>query len=288
MKAELARRLKTKKEAQKFLESCKAATFSIEDIVTRPVKKSPAAPFTTSTLQQEAARKLSFTVAQTMMVAQKLYESGLITYMRTDSVNLSEYATEGSKVAIAQMMGDQYVHPRHFATKTKGAQEAHEAIRPTYMENQTIEGSAQERKLYDLVWKRTIASQMADAELEKTTATIGISNGNDKFTATGEVIKFDGFLRVYKESYDDDNEQEDESHLLPPLKKGQMLEHQGIVLPNVSHNVRHAIPKPAWCASSRNWESDVRQPTHRPSLPSSNANMWRRGINREKSARSIY
>ncbi|WP_371291188.1 type I DNA topoisomerase [Bacteroides sp.] len=229
MKAELARRLKTKKEAQKFLESCKAATFSIEDIVTRPVKKSPAAPFTTSTLQQEAARKLGFTVAQTMMVAQKLYESGLITYMRTDSVNLSEYATEGSKAAIAQIMGEQYVYPRHFATKTKGAQEAHEAIRPTYMENQTVEGSAQERKLYDLIWKRTIASQMADAELEKTTATIGISSGSDKFTATGEVIKFDGFLRVYKESYDDDNEQEDESHLLPPLKKGQMLEHQGIV-----------------------------------------------------------
>ena len=229
MKAELARRLKTKKEAQKFLESCKAATFSIEDIVTRPVKKSPAAPFTTSTLQQEAARKLGFTVAQTMMVAQKLYESGLITYMRTDSVNLSEYATEGSKAAIAQMMGEQYVHPRHFETKTKGAQEAHEAIRPTYMENQTVEGSAQERKLYDLIWKRTIASQMADAELEKTTATIGISSGSDKFTATGEVIKFDGFLRVYKESYDDDNEQEDESHLLPPLKKGQILEHQGIV-----------------------------------------------------------
>ena len=229
MKAELARRLKTKKEAQKFLESCKAATFSIEDIVTRPVKKSPAAPFTTSTLQQEAARKLGFTVAQTMMVAQKLYESGLITYMRTDSVNLSEYATEGSKAAIAQMLGEAYVHPRHFATKTKGAQEAHEAIRPTYMENQTVEGSAQERKLYDLIWKRTIASQMADAELEKTTATIGISSGSDKFTATGEVIKFDGFLRVYKESYDDDNEQEDESHLLPPLKKGQILEHQGIV-----------------------------------------------------------
>ena len=229
MKAELARRLKTKKEAQKFLESCKAATFSIEDIVTRPVKKSPAAPFTTSTLQQEAARKLGFTVAQTMMVAQKLYESGLITYMRTDSVNLSEYATEGSKAAIAQIMGEQYVYPRHFATKTKGAQEAHEAIRPTYMENQTVEGSAQERKLYDLIWKRTIASQMADAELEKTTATIGISSGSDKFTATGEVIKFDGFLRVYKESYDDDNEQEDESHLLPPLKKGQILEHQGIV-----------------------------------------------------------
>lgn len=229
MRAELARRLKTKKDAQDFLESCKTATFSIEDIVTRPVKKSPAAPFTTSTLQQEAARKLGFTVAQTMMVAQKLYESGLITYMRTDSVNLSEFATEGSKVAIAQMMGDQYVHPRHFDTKTKGAQEAHEAIRPTYMENQNVEGTAQEKKLYNLIWKRTIASQMAEAELEKTTATIGISNGNDKFTATGEIIKFDGFLRVYKESYDDDNEQEDESHLLPPLKKGQMLEHQEIV-----------------------------------------------------------
>ena len=228
MKAELARRLKTKAEAQKLLEHCQAAMFTIEDITTRPVKKSPAAPFTTSTLQQEAARKLGFTVAQTMMVAQRLYESGRITYMRTDSVNLSEYAINGSKEAIANMMGDKYVHPRHFSTKTKGAQEAHEAIRPTYMEQAQIEGSAQEKKLYDLIWKRTIASQMADAELEKTTATISISNASDTFNATGEVVKFDGFLRVYRESYDDDVEQEDESRLLPPLKKGQKLQYQNI------------------------------------------------------------
>lgn len=229
MKAELARRIKTKEEAKAFLEACQGASFSIEDITTRPLKKTPPAPFTTSTLQQEAARKLGYTVAQTMMLAQRLYESGFITYMRTDSVNLSEYATTGCKDAIVKMMGERYVHPRHFETKTKGAQEAHEAIRPTYMENQSIEGTAQEKKLYDLIWKRTIASQMADAELEKTTATIAMSGSKEVFTASGEVIKFDGFLRVYRESYDDDNEQEDESHLLPPLKKGQTLEHGPIV-----------------------------------------------------------
>ncbi|MDE6173726.1 MAG: DNA topoisomerase I, partial [Bacteroides sp.] len=228
MKAELAHRLKTKAEALKLLESCQSATFTIEDIITRPIKKSPAAPFTTSTLQQEAARKLGFTVAQTMMVAQRLYESGQITYMRTDSVNLSEYAINGSKEAITNMMGSKYVYPRHFNTKAKGAQEAHEAIRPTYMENAQIEGSAQEKKLYDLIWKRTIASQMADAELEKTTATISISNASETFNASGEVVKFDGFLRVYRESYDDDVEQEDESNLLPPLKKGQTLQYQNI------------------------------------------------------------
>lgn len=228
MKAELARRIKTKSEAQKFLEHCQSATFTINDIATRPLKKSPAAPFTTSTLQQEAARKLGFTVAQTMMVAQRLYESGKITYMRTDSVNLSELAVNSSKEAIANMMGDRYVYPRHFATKTKGAQEAHEAIRPTYMENAKIEGSPQERKLYDLIWKRTIASQMADAEVEKTTVTISIGNEADTFNATGEVVKFDGFLRVYRESYDDDVEQEDEARLLPPLKKGQTLQYQDI------------------------------------------------------------
>ncbi|NDV65677.1 type I DNA topoisomerase [Bacteroides sp. 224] len=228
MKAELGRRLKTKKEAQTFLESCKSAAYTIEDITTRPLKKSPAAPFTTSTLQQEAARKLGFTVAQTMMVAQKLYESGRISYMRTDSVNLSEDAISGSKDAITKLMGDNYVKIRHYATKTKGAQEAHEAIRPTVMSNQNVEGTAQEKKLYDLIWKRTLASQMADAEVEKTTATIGLSNGQDKFVATGEVIKFDGFLRVYKESFDDDVEQEDESNLLPPLKKGQELNYQEV------------------------------------------------------------
>lgn len=229
VKAELARRIKTKEEAQALLENCKSANFNIEDITTRPVKKSPAAPFTTSTLQQEAARKLGFTVAQTMIVAQKLYESGKITYMRTDSVNLSDLAINTSKAAITEIMGEEYVKIRHFATKTKGAQEAHEAIRPTYMDQQSVEGSAQEKRLYDLIWKRTIASQMADAELEKTTATIAISNNNEKFVATGEVIKFDGFLRVYKESYDDDNDQEDESHLLPPLKKGQAVERKEII-----------------------------------------------------------
>lgn len=228
MKAELARRLKTKAEAQKFLERCKAASFTITDIATRPLKKSPAAPFTTSTLQQEAARKLGFTVAQTMMIAQRLYESGKITYMRTDSVNLSELAVNSSKEVIANMMGDRYVFPRHFATKTKGAQEAHEAIRPTYMENAKIEGNPQERKLYDLIWKRTLASQMADAELEKTSVTVGISNETDTFTATGEVVKFDGFLRVYRESYDEDVEQEDITRMLPPLKKGQSLQREEI------------------------------------------------------------
>lgn len=229
MRSELSRRLKTKEEAKELLQNCTSASFKIEDIVTRPVKKSPPAPFTTSTLQQEAARKLGYTVAQTMIIAQRLYESGFITYMRTDSVNLSEFATQSSKEAITKFMGEQYIHARHFETKTKGAQEAHEAIRPTYMENQSIEGNAQEKKLYDLIWKRTIASQMADAELEKTTVTISINNSSDTFAATGEIIKFDGFLRVYRESFDDENEQEDEGRLLPPLKKGQQLERGDIV-----------------------------------------------------------
>lgn len=229
IKAELSNRFKTKEEAQAFLETCKDAKFTIEDITTRPVRKSPAAPFTTSTLQQEAARKLGFTVAQTMMVAQRLYENGQITYMRTDSVNLSDLALSASKETILSLMGERYVKPRKFATKSKGAQEAHEAIRPTYMSNETVEGTAQEQKLYDLIWKRTIASQMADAELEKTTATIISSNSSEKFVATGEVIIFDGFLRVYKESYDEDHEQEDESRLLPPLSKGEKLERKEIL-----------------------------------------------------------
>lgn len=229
IKAELSNRFKTKEEAQAFLETCKDAKFTIEDITTRPMRKSPAAPFTTSTLQQEAARKLGFTVAQTMMVAQRLYENGQITYMRTDSVNLSDLALSASKETILSLMGERYVKPRKFATKSKGAQEAHEAIRPTYMSNDTVEGTAQEQKLYDLIWKRTLASQMADAELEKTTATIVISNSSEKFVATGEVITFDGFLRVYKESYDEDHEQEDESRLLPPLSKGEKLERKEIL-----------------------------------------------------------
>ena len=224
VRAELGSRFKTKEEARAFLEICKDAQFKITDVVTKPSKKSPAPPFTTSTLQQEAARKLGFSVSQTMVVAQRLYESGQITYMRTDSVNLSDLALATSRQAITDLMGDKYVKTRQFATKSKGAQEAHEAIRPTYMANETIHGTAQEQKLYELIWKRTIASQMADAELEKTTATISISNSNEVFVATGEVITFDGFLRVYKESYDDENEQEDESRLLPPLSIGQALE----------------------------------------------------------------
>ena len=235
MKAELARRIKTKKEAKAFLDACQGASFTIDDITTRPIKKTPPAPFTTSTLQQEAARKLGYTVAQTMMLAQRLYESGFITYMRTDSVNLSEFATAGSKDAIIKMMGDRYVHPRHFETKTKGAQEAHEAIRPTYIENQSVEGTAQEKKLYDLIWKRTMLHKWQMRNWKDN------CYHNDKWqqrriTAIGEVIKFDGFLRVYRESYDDDNEQEDESHLLPPLKKGQKLEHGLSSQPNVSLN----------------------------------------------------
>ena len=224
VKAELSRRFKTKEEAHAFLESCKSADFSISDIVTRPTKKTPAPPFTTSTLQQEAARKLGFSVSQTMVIAQRLYENGQITYMRTDSVNLSDLALGTSRQAIESMMGEKYVKTRQFATKAKGAQEAHEAIRPTYMEKESISGSAQEQRLYELIWKRTIASQMADAELEKTTATIAISNSEDTFVAVGEVVIFDGFLRVYKESYDEEKEQEDESRLLPPLVVGQVLD----------------------------------------------------------------
>ena len=224
LKAELSRRFKTKAEAQQFLEHCRSAQFAISDITTRPLRKSPSAPFTTSTLQQEAARKLGFTVAQTMMVAQRLYESGMITYMRTDSVNLSEFAIHSSREAITRLMGERYVCTRHFATRTKGAQEAHEAIRPTNMDNPKIDGTHQEKRLYELIWKRTIASQMADAELEKTTVTISIGGQSDTFTATGEVVKFDGFLRVYRDSLDEESDMhEDEAGLLPPLKKEQKL-----------------------------------------------------------------
>ncbi|MBK5721233.1 type I DNA topoisomerase [Dysgonomonas sp. Marseille-P4677] len=218
IKTELNKRLKTKKEALEFLEKLKDASFKVEDVETKPIKKSPAAPFTTSTLQQEASRKLGFPVSMTMMVAQKLYESGKITYMRTDSVNLSGLAINTAKSEIESAYGKQYSKVRQFSTKSKGAQEAHEAIRPTYMSESTVAGTAQEKKLYDLIWKRTIASQMADAELEKTTITIGISNNNDlKFAAVGEVIKFDGFLHVYLEGTDDEN-MDSETSLLPSVK----------------------------------------------------------------------
>jgi DNA topoisomerase-1 len=224
LKAELPKRLKTKEETQEFLEKCRTATFTVENITQKPFKKSPAPPFTTSTLQQEASRKLGFSVSQTMMIAQKLYESGKITYMRTDSVNLSDLAINTSRSEIESIAGEKYVKTRRYSTKSKGAQEAHEAIRPTYMNNHYVEGTVQEKRLYELIWKRTIASQMADAELERTTITIDISGETLKFVAEGEVLKFDGFLKVYMESSDDDNDQEKAS-LLPPLKVGDILEH---------------------------------------------------------------
>ncbi len=223
IKAEYNKRLKTKEEALALLEILKSSVFKIEDVTTRPGKKSPAAPFTTSTLQQEASRKLGFSVGQTMMIAQKLYESGKITYMRTDSVNLSGLAIGTAKSEVIDQYGEKYHQIRQYTTKAKGAQEAHEAIRPTFISEHEIAGTVQEKKLYDLIWKRTIASQMADAELERTTANISISGSDGKFVATGEVIKFDGFLRVYLEGTDEEHNENDEG-ILPPMKEGEILE----------------------------------------------------------------
>ncbi len=220
--AELEDKIKIREHTLAFLKKCQNAQFKVSDIVTKPSKKSPAPPFTTSTLQQEASRKLGFSVAQTMMLAQKLYEAGNITYMRTDSVNLSESAIGMAKAVILKEFGEKYSFPRQYKTKTKGAQEAHEAIRPTYLDKTDIAGATTEKKLYDLIWKRTVASQMSDAALEKTTVTIDISSTPEKFIASGEVMKFDGFLKVYIESTDDEHEENSEK-LLPPLKVGQML-----------------------------------------------------------------
>ena len=229
LKAELNRRLKDKKEVEAFLESCKNASFTIDDITTKPVKKSSAPPFTTSTLQQEAARKLGYSVSQTMMIAQRLYESGLITYMRTDSVNLSDLALGTAKEAIFETYGEKYYKFRQYHTKSKGAQEAHEAIRPTYISNVEAGSSSQEKKLYELIRKRTIACQMADAELERTTISVGISGQTERFVAVGEVISFEGFLQVYMESNDDDTEKEQENGLLPPVKLHETLSLKDIV-----------------------------------------------------------
>ncbi|WP_418700690.1 type I DNA topoisomerase [Barnesiella intestinihominis] len=223
LKAELSQRLKTEDEAKALLEACKTARFSIGDVTVKPAKKSPAAPFTTSTLQQEAARKLGFSVAQTMMVAQRLYEAGHITYMRTDSVNLSSLAINTTKDEIVKTLGERYLHIRNYHTHTKGAQEAHEAIRPTYISHHEINASSQEKRLYELIWKRTIASQMSDAELEKTTATIAVSGRKEHFVAVGEVLKFDGFLKVYMESTDDEGDTEGNDKMLPALAKGDVL-----------------------------------------------------------------
>jgi len=222
LEAELASRLKTKEEASGFLNKCIAAEFTVGSVEKKPSKKSPAPPFTTSTLQQEASRKLGFSVAKTMLVAQQLYESGKITYMRTDSVNLSNLALTMAKKVITSSFGEKYVKVRQYVTRSKSAQEAHEAIRPTFMENQQIAGDAFQQRLYELIWKRTIASQMADADLEKTIVTIGISTTKENFIARGEIIKFDGFLRIYMESSDEED-QENQKGMLPAVFEGDRL-----------------------------------------------------------------
>ena len=233
LKAELNKRFATQTEAEAFLSTCKDAVFTIESIVTRPMKRTPAPPFTTSTLQQEAARKLSFPVAMTMRVAQSLYESGYITYMRTDSMNLSDLCLNSCEPLIKEMMGAGYHKRRVFHTHSKGAQEAHEAIRPTDMSRKQITGTSQEKRLYELIWRRTIACQMADAQLEKTTVNIQVSNASERFQATGEVVRFDGFLRVYNESKGDDDTttvgKADESRLLPPMNEGDVLTRREVV-----------------------------------------------------------
>lgn len=230
VKAELDRRFNSHDEAMAFLEKCKNANFVVDNIVKKPLKRVPAPPFTTSTLQQEAARKLGFTVSQTMMVAQRLYESGRITYMRTDSVNLSSLAINASKKEIVESYGAEYSNPRKFHTNSKGAQEAHEAIRPTFINTEDIDWTNQERRLYDLIWKRTIASQMADAQIEKTTVTIDINGAEEKFVANGEVVVFDGFLKVYRESIDEESTSgQDEVHMLPSLRVNDKMECKEIV-----------------------------------------------------------
>ena len=230
VKAELDRRFNSHDEAMAFLEKCKNADFVVENIVKKPLKRVPAPPFTTSTLQQEAARKLGFTVSQTMMVAQRLYESGRITYMRTDSVNLSSLAINTSKKEIVESYGADYSHPRKFHTHSKGAQEAHEAIRPTFINTEGFDWTSQERRLYDLIWKRTIASQMADAQIERTTVTIDINGAEEKFVANGEVIIFDGFLKVYRESVDDESMSgQDAVSVLPTLRINDKMERGEIV-----------------------------------------------------------
>ncbi|MEP1953333.1 MAG: type I DNA topoisomerase, partial [Algoriphagus sp.] len=224
--AELPKKFDTKAEAEEFLKNCLAATFSVANLEKKPGKKTPAAPFTTSTLQQEASRKLYFSVAQTMSVAQKLYEAGKITYMRTDSVNLSDDAMASAKKAIYDSYGEKYHKSRKYSSKSESAQEAHEAIRPTDFANSSVGGERNEQRLYELIWKRAIASQMADAELEKTVITIDISNQPQNLVATGEIIKFDGFLKVYLEDTDDEPEEDDSNEgkaLLPPLTIGQSL-----------------------------------------------------------------
>jgi DNA topoisomerase I len=244
MDAELGKRFETEPEATAFLESCKNAAYTILNLETKPAEKSPSAPFTTSTLQQEASRKLGYSVSQTMSIAQKLYEHGYITYMRTDSVNLSELAITNAQQTIEQNYGSQYSAPRRYTTKSDSAQEAHEAIRPTYFENQNVEGTPQEKRLYDLIWKRSIASQMSKAKIERTIATVGISTNGINLIATGEVLTFDGFLKVYMEGNDDEND-DDNSKMLPPLSVGENLQ-----LNQIEAAEKYSRPAPRYTEAS--------------------------------------
>ncbi|HOO97925.1 MAG TPA: type I DNA topoisomerase [Bacteroidales bacterium] len=244
IKAEASKRFNEENEALKFLELCVNAGFTVDNVTVKPGTRSPAPPFTTSTLQQEAYRKLGFSVSQTMTIAQKLYEAGKITYMRTDSTNLSKLALSKSHEVIVKEFGDRYSKTRQFRTKTRGAQEAHEAIRPAYLDNQTVPGSLNEKKLYELIWKRTIASQMADAQVEKTTITIETDNSPVKFLANGEVVKFDGFMKVYAESTDQEN-QDEEKTLIPPVSKGMKLFYR-----NITSTQRYTTPPPRYTEAS--------------------------------------
>jgi DNA topoisomerase-1 len=244
MDAELAKRFETEAEAQAFLEKCTGAKFNISNLEVKPAEKTPAPPFTTSTLQQEASRKLGYGVSTTMSIAQKLYENGLITYMRTDSVNLSELAIGAAKKHITETFGEKYSRPMRYTTKNDSAQEAHEAIRPTYFENVEIDGTNQEKRLYDLIYKRAIASQMAKAQIERTLATVSISGLPETLLATGEVLKFDGFLKVYLESTDEEGDDEN-SKMLPPLNKGEEL-----LLKNMEASQRYTRPAARYTEAS--------------------------------------
>jgi len=244
IRAEASKKFRNEKDAMAFLELCADASYEIAGISVKPGTRSPAAPFTTSTLQQEAYRKLGFPVARTMSLAQRLYESGKITYMSTDSTNLSQLAINTAARVIKQDYGDEYSRPRQYKTKSKGAQEAHEAIRPAYMENKDIQGNQQEKKLYDLIWKRTAASQMSDAKVEKTSIKIGMSNSDTPFTAQAEVIKFDGFLKVYRES-SDDNGHNGSDTIIPPVKKGMSLGYN-----KISAQQRYTSPPPRYTEAS--------------------------------------
>lgn len=244
LKAEVAERFVSREEMLRYMESCKQAQFTVSSVETKPTVRKPAPPFTTSTLRQEASRKLGFSVSQTMSVAQKLYEHGHITYMRTDSVNLSDLAIRSAKAVICQTLGEQYSKSRNYSTKTKGAQEAHEAIRPTYMDKEEVEGDRNEKQLYDLIRKRTLASQMPDAQLERTNIIISLSNEKTPFVATGEVIVFDGFLKVYRESHDDDADDE-KSDLLPPINEGD-----NVVRTSINATEQYTLHAPRYTEAS--------------------------------------